>query len=79
MIIAQVLRNDASISVEVLGMIRTGDGRKLAAVRAMAGCPFVQCTHGGPCQSDSANIPLDYLTDVAVSVDLAAVRIEVTQ
>lgn len=79
MIIASITRNGNSLPVEVVDTFTTGDGRKLAVVRALSGQPFTQWTHGGPSQSDSAYVPVDYLANLAASVDLATVRIEVTK
>lgn len=72
MIIANIPHNGTQLTVEILSVFTTGDGRKLAAVRALAGQPFTTWTHGGPADSSSANVRADRLSDIALSVDLAA-------
>lgn len=64
MIIATVSQNGHNYPVEVVDIFTTGDGRKLAAVRALQGQPFTRWTMGGPCNDDTANVRLDCLTDV---------------
>lgn len=64
MIIAYVSQNGHKYPVEIMDVFTTGDGRKLAAVRALQGQPFTRYTMGGPCNEDTANVRLDCLTDV---------------
>ena len=68
-IIATIPHMGESLTVEVIDVFRTGDGRKLVIVRSMAGQPFTNCTHGGPAESDSANVPACALSDVQVIGD----------
>jgi hypothetical protein len=53
-----------SFDVEVLSTFATGDGRKLATVKALAGSPFKAWSHGGWSESATANVPADLLSDV---------------
>ena len=59
-----ILARYTNIEVEVLGTFTTGDGRRIATVRALRGKPFTDFTHGGPADSDSANVPVELLRDV---------------
>ena len=70
MIIANVSHKGAMIPVEVTSVITAGDGRKLAAVRALEGQPFTAWTSGGWIETDQARVSVNSLADIAVSVDL---------
>jgi len=69
-VIASVRVNKQDIAVKVLNVFKTGDGRKVAVVKALpvngkAITPFTEYTMGGPCQSDTANIRLEFLRGIA--------------
>ena len=72
MIIAQIPHDGTTITVEVLSTFTTGDGRKLATVKALTGKPFTSWTHGGWAESETRNVRVDLLSNVAMSVDLPA-------
>ena len=72
MIIANIPHNGETITVEVLDVFTTGDGRKLATVRALTGQPFTSWTHGGWAESDTRRVRVDQLANVAISVELPA-------
>lgn len=72
MIIAQIPHNGTTITIEVLSVFTTGDGRKLASVRALTGHPFTEWTHGGPADTDTRRVRVDLLANVALSVELPA-------
>jgi len=59
-----ILARVQNIEVEVLSTFTTGDGRKLATVRALRGKPFTDFTHGGPADSAAAQVPVSFLRDV---------------
>ena len=69
-VIASVRVNRSDVIVEVTNIFRTGDGRKVAIVKALPVngreiTPFTQYTMGGPCQSNTANIRLEYLKGIS--------------
>jgi len=70
MIIAQTPHNGELITVEVLATFTTGDGRKLATVKAMTGRPFSSWTHGGWADSNTRNVRVDQLSNIAASIEL---------
>jgi hypothetical protein len=77
MILAHIPHNGEMLPVEVVEAITTGDGRRLAVVRALAGQPFTgHSFNGGPCDSDTANIPAGLLRDVVMTVDVSPVPVE---
>lgn len=51
--------------VEVIDVFPGSSGIKLATVRALQGKPFMSWTHGGWCESDTANLPAELLKDVS--------------
>jgi hypothetical protein len=59
-----ILARYHDFEVEITGTLKTGDGRVLAAVRAIIGKPFTVQTHGGPADTDSALVSPDLLTEV---------------
>ena len=69
-VIASVRVNKQDIAVKVLNVFKTGDGRKVAVVKALPVngreiTPFTQYTMGGPCQSNTANVRLEYLKGIS--------------
>ena len=69
-VIAMVRVNKQDIPVKVLNVFKTGDGRKVAIVKALPVngreiTPFTQYTMGGPCQSNTANIRLEFLKGIS--------------
>jgi hypothetical protein len=68
-ILAQVQARGTLIPVEVTDTFTGGGGRKLAAVRAINGKPFITWTHGGPCEDDRATYPVDCVKNVTVTVE----------
>lgn len=55
--------------VEVLDVFPGASGVKLATVRALRGKPFMSWTHGGWCESDTANLPADLLKDITLQIE----------
>lgn len=65
----------AAFSVEIINVLTTSDGRKIAEVEALpingeTVRPFTEYTHGGPCQVSTAFVPVDRLENIAISVDM---------
>lgn len=65
-IIASVRINKQDIAVRVLSVFKTGDGRKVAHVEALPVngreiAPFTNYSVGGPYQSNTANVRLEFL------------------
>lgn len=69
-VIASVRINRQDIAVKVLSVFKTGDGRKVAHVEALPVngreiAPFTNYSVGGPYQSNSANIRIEYLVGIS--------------
>jgi hypothetical protein len=69
MITATVRINGKTEPVEVLDAYDGSAGRKLASVRALAGKPFAEWTHGGWSYSDTARFPAEILQNVKTTPD----------
>jgi hypothetical protein len=74
-IIAFVTTQNQEVTVEVVNIFTTGDGRQIATVEALPIDgkeirPFTQYTHGGPCQSSDARISIAALKNIAIAVEL---------
>lgn len=59
-------KGNRNMIVEILDVFTGGSGVKLATVRALAGQPFQNWTHGGWCPSDTCNWPAGLLRDVII-------------
>lgn len=79
MIIATVtistMTGNHDFPVEVIDAFKTSDGRRIAVVKALPVNgkeiePFTKISHGGPYQSSTENIGVEYLKNVAVAVEL---------
>jgi hypothetical protein len=71
----ETLTGTQDFTVEIINVFTTGDGRKIATVEALPIDgkeirPFTQYTHGGPCQSSDARIPVAALKNIAIAVEL---------
>lgn len=69
-VIAMVRVNKQDVPVRIVSTFTTGDGRKVAHVEALPVngrkiTPFTQYTMGGPCESNTANIRLEYLKGIS--------------
>lgn len=62
-------------TVEIINVFTAGDGRKIAVVETLPvdgliPQPFTTYTMGGPCQTSTAQIPVDFLKNVGIAIDL---------
>jgi hypothetical protein len=65
-----------AFTVEITDVFTTGDGRKIAAVEALpidgkTIRPFTESSHGGSCQTSTALIPIAFLKQVGIAVELS--------
>lgn len=63
------------IAVKIINAFTTPDGRRIAIVEALPVDgktirPFTENSHGGPYQSSTAQIRVDFLKDVSIAVVL---------
>jgi hypothetical protein len=64
-----IIARYAGRTVEVQDVFTGSSGRRLALVRRINGEPFIMWTHGGWCESDYANAPID-LIDLHIDIVL---------
>ena len=69
-VLAMVRIDRQDVTVRILSVFKTGDGRKVASVEALPVNgrqikPFTQYSIGGPSQSSQANIRLEYLRGIS--------------
>lgn len=56
-----------NLEVQVIDSFTTGDGRRIAVVKALRGKPFTDYSfNGGPSDSDTAQVPAALLKDVRI-------------
>ena len=63
MITETVKYGTEEIRVQVTGTFTTGDGRKMASIRALEGEPFVAWTHGGWASVGTVGVNIESLRD----------------
>ena len=71
----RTMTESIEVAVEIIAVFTTRDGRKLATVEALPVDgkiirPFAENSHGGPCQSSTALIRVDFLKNIGIAVDL---------